>query len=61
MYYKEDPRIRFPSPDEPVAHRHDAAYQVGQGKEGPQQCVFLVLDDSGVEHDVLVVCSLLIY
>ena len=59
MHHEENQGIWVPVSDEPTSYRDAAAHKVGKGKEGAEQCVFLVLDDIGAEHDVLVVCSLL--
>lgn len=30
---------------------------MGEGKASPQQCLFLVFDDPGAEHDLFIICS----
>jgi hypothetical protein len=59
MYHEEDQRLWVSGTDEPASDRDVAEDEVDQGKAGAEQCVFLVLDDLGFEHDVLSVCTLL--
>lgn len=59
MHHEEDQGLRLPVPDVPITHRDVAAHEMDQGQEGAEQCLFLVLDDLGTEHDVLVIRPLL--
>jgi hypothetical protein len=59
MHHEEDPRLWLLGTDEPASDSHAAEDEVDQGEAGFEQCVFLVFDDLGVEHDVFFVCTLL--
>jgi hypothetical protein len=59
MYHKEDPRIWIFSTDEPAPDCDATKDEMGQGEESIKQCVLLVLYDLRVEHDMLLVCTML--
>jgi hypothetical protein len=59
VHHQEDSGLWIPGADEPAPNRYVAENEVGQGKAGAEQRVFLVLDDLRAEHDVLAVCTLL--
>jgi len=59
LHNEEIQGLRLLGADESVANSHAATNKVDKGKESSQQYMFLVLDDSRLEHDVLAVCALL--
>ena len=59
MHYEEDQRIWFPRSDEPTSDCDVAANEMDQGEASAKQRLFLVFDDPGLEHDVLIICTVL--
>jgi hypothetical protein len=59
MYHKENPRIWVSGSDEPTPYCDDSTNKMGEGEEGLEQCLLLVLNDLGSEHDLFSVCSML--
>ena len=59
MHHEEDQRIRVSRSDEPASDCDVAANEMDQGEASAKQRLFLVFDDPGLEHDVLIVCTVL--